>query len=66
MEENKKLKAKMMRGGGPDDIDLSSSYYLMNINEDPMLTGYIRQEIQDGLNQVGKQGSIKISGIGVN
>lgn len=39
--------------------------HLMNINEDPLLTGHIRHILEDGQNKVGKQGKIKIGGLGI-
>ena len=47
------------------------SVHLMNINEDPLLTGFVRHIIEDGENFVGKdQGDysadVKIGGLGVD
>ncbi len=34
--------------------------HLMNINEDPLLTGQIRHILEEGANKIGKQSNIKI------
>ena len=39
--------------------------HLMNINEDPLLTGHIRHILEDGVNKIGKQSKIKIGGLGI-
>lgn len=37
-----------------------SKPHLMNINEDPLLTGQIRHILEEGTNKIGKQSNIKI------
>ena len=61
-DENKKM--QMLQ-------DAMNSVHLMNINEDPLLTGYVRHIIEEGDNYVGwDQGEysadVKIGGLGVD
>jgi hypothetical protein len=37
----------------------------MNVNEDPLLTGQLRHVIDEGYNDIGKDGTIKIGGLGI-
>jgi len=39
--------------------------HIMNINEDPLLTGHIKHEINEGANLIGKSGDLKIGGLGI-
>ena len=45
--------------------------YLMNVNEDPLLTGHVKHILKDGSNKVGKatkenEPDIRIGGLGVS
>lgn len=78
-EENERLKQMMQDKDAiqqeieeekKHEDDLEGKVYIMNINEDPLLTGQIKHSINDGNNLVGKPGKIPppdiaISGIGV-
>jgi kinesin family protein 13 len=52
------------------DVELTKKVHIMNINEDPFLTGQIKHPVKEGDNIIGKPGKvpppdIPISGIGV-
>lgn len=77
-EENERLK-KMIENketmqfdpGAAISEDYSNKYYLMNVNEDPLLTGHVKHILKDGSNKVGKTSKdsspdIKIGGVGVS
>lgn len=49
--------------------DAESNIHFMNINEDPILTGYVRHILKNGENKIGSKveenQGIKMSGLGV-
>lgn len=76
-EENERLKSMMEQNGDPRqglisfDTDFSNKCYLMNINEDPQLTGQVKHVLEDGKNKVGKASKgdaagIRIGGTGIS
>lgn len=70
MFENKEILIHEMEEDKANEDFLEGKLVMMNINEDPLLTGKVKHLIKDGNNQVGKtMGSshpdISISGIGV-
>ncbi|CAI2379027.1 unnamed protein product [Moneuplotes crassus] len=75
-EENERLKKMMDKNGDPrqDLISFNDNFsdkcYLMNINEDPLLTGQVKHILEEGKNSVGKATrdssvDIKIGGTGI-
>jgi hypothetical protein len=78
-EENRKLKEMMdnkkqimqeIEEDNKLDNELEGKVHIMNINEDPLLTGQIKHLIKDGNNLIGKPGKIPppdipMTGIGV-
>ena len=76
-EENDRLKKMMEQNGDPRqglisfNENFSDKCYLMNINEDPQLTGQVKHILEDGKNSVGKatKGNsvdIRIGGTGIS
>lgn len=47
--------------------EAENSVHLMNINEDPILTGYVRHILKNGENKIGSkvENGFKVSGLGV-
>ena len=70
MFENKEALHLEMVEDKANEENLDMKYCLMNINEDPLLTGKVKHPIKDGNNLIGKSGKIPppdiaMSGIGV-
>lgn len=71
MFENKELIQQEMEEDKRHDDELEGKVYIMNINEDPLLTGQIKHPLKDGVNKIGKPGKgeepdIRMVGIGMS
>jgi kinesin family protein 13 len=75
-EENDRLKLMMEQNGDPRqdlisfNTDFGDKCYLMNVNEDPQLTGQVKHVLDNGKNKVGKSTKdskvdIRIGGTGI-
>ena len=71
MFENKDMIQKEIIEDKKHDDELEGKVYIMNINEDPLLSGQIKHILNNGTNKIGKPGKgedpdIKMSGIGMS
>lgn len=70
MFENKEIIQHEIEEDKANEDNLDGKVCLMNINEDPLLTGKVKHPIKDGNNLIGKAGKIPppdiaMSGVGV-